>query len=359
MTERVPQPSSADESTRRSFLKRLGQTAVAGAAAASLWEEPQAPAAESHASKLAPGRVGYRVLGKTGLKVSEIGFGGHSWSYAQVPDGRGGLRKPSLDEAMRMISLGLDMGVNFFDSCTPKEEHSVPGEVIRRLGKRDQVIVSARLCHKMKGVPADKEQIYRFVDERLKLWQTDRFEILMVTNTEKDTPMSGYWDMSYSIEAVEQLKKQGKIRFAGFGCHFTHDKYFEAFAKYGAAFDICSVPYNVRHRAAEEVIPAAKKAGLGMVTIKPFARGALFKDRDLAGADTGLARDMIAFVLENPQVDCCICGVHTEEHVRENFSASWTKLTPEARKRLEKVAASGKSGPYGWLERGWLGGRYC
>jgi aryl-alcohol dehydrogenase-like predicted oxidoreductase len=99
--------------------------------------------------------------------------------------------------------------------------------------------------------------------------------------------------MSYAIEAIERLKKQGKIRFAGFGCHFTHDKYFEAFAKYGGAFDICSVPYNVRHRAAEEVIPAAKKAGLGMVTIKPFARGELLKDRDPAGAGAGLARDMV------------------------------------------------------------------
>ena len=75
-----------------------------------------------------------------------------------------------------MISLGLEMGVNFFDSCTPLEEHSVPGEVIKRLKKRDEVIVSAWLCHKMKGVPQDKQIIEKWVDERLRLWQTDRFE---------------------------------------------------------------------------------------------------------------------------------------------------------------------------------------
>jgi aryl-alcohol dehydrogenase-like predicted oxidoreductase len=253
-----------------------------------------------------------------------------------------------------MISLGLDMGVNFFDSCTPKEEHSVPGAVIKRLKKRDAVVVSARLCHKMKGVPNDKREIDRFVDERLRLWQTDYFDILMVTNTENDTPASGYWEMSHSIEAIERLKKQGKVRFAGFGCHFTPEKYLEAFAKYGKAFEICSVPYNIRHRAAEAVIPEAKMAGLAMVTIKPFARGALLERRDGPAPGAGLARDMIAFVLENSQVDVCICGVHTEAHVKENFSASWTPLTPAARDRLNQVASRTPCPEHRWLEAGWL-----
>jgi len=273
-----------------------------------------------------------------------------------VPDGRGGLRRPDPDEALRMISLGLEMGVNFFDSCTPLEEHSVPGEVIKRLKKRDQVTVSARLCHKMKGVPQDKEIITRWVDERLRLWQTDRFDILMLTNTEDDTPQSGYWDMSYSLETVDRLKKQGKIRFAGFGCHFAPQWFREAFAKYGRDWDIVSVPYNARHRGAEELLGEAEKLGLGIVTIKAFARGELLQAAAPAGGGPGLARDLVAFVLENPLVDCCIVGVHSEAHVQENFSASWTKLTPTARQRLESLAARAScEGPLAWLENGWLG----
>jgi len=341
--------------TRRGFLEHVGHGLVAGGLMASVWDDAaSACGAEAAQRGPGPGRVGSRVLGKTGLWVSEIGFGGHSWSYARVPDGRGKLRPPTLDEAARMIAIGLDMGVNFFDSCTPPEEHSVPGEVIKRLRKRDAVIVSARLCHKMKGVPKDKEIIYRWVDERLALWQTDRFELLMLTNTENDTPKSGYWDMSYSLEAVEKLKQQGKIRFAGFGCHFAPEGYREAFEKFGRAFDVCSLPYNARHRAAEEIIPQAKTLNLGMVTIKPFARGALLEKHDLAGSDAGLPRDMIAFVLQHKLVDCCICGVHTEAHVRENFSASWTKLTPDGRRRLEQLAAQTPCGEHPWLENGWL-----
>jgi aryl-alcohol dehydrogenase-like predicted oxidoreductase len=347
------------EPTRRGFLKRLGRGVIVGGmvgamAQAGLDAVEAGQPVGGAAVQPGPGRVGQRVLGKTGLKVPEIGFGGHSWAYARVPDGRGGLRKTSPQEAMRMIALGLEMGVNFFDSCTPPEEHTVPGEAVKRLGKRDAVIVSARLCHKMKGVPADKQTIYRWVDERLRLWQTDRFEILMLTNTENDTPASGYWDMSYSLEAVDRLKRQGKIRFAGFGCHFTPERYREAFEKYGRAWDICSLPYNARHRAAEEIIPLARKLDLGMITIKPFARGELLAGRKLAGPDAGLCRDLIAFVLEHRQVDCCICGVHTEEHVRENFSASWTRLTPAGRTRLETLAAQAPCRGNRWLEHGWL-----
>jgi aryl-alcohol dehydrogenase-like predicted oxidoreductase len=112
------------------------------------------------------------------------------------------------------------------------------------------------------------------------------------------------------------------------------------------------MPYNVRHRAAEKILPAAKKANLGVVTIKPFARGSLLKKRDLAGADAGLPRDMIAFVLASKQVDVCICGCHSEAQMRENFSASWTQLTPEARKRLQ-LAALTPCPSHSWLEDGW------
>lgn len=355
MTKHVSPQESTARSTRRHFLHRAGRSAVASAAAATLWDgHAPAMAARAPGAKPAEGKVGYRLLGRTGLRVSEVGFGGHSWAYARVPDRNGGRRRPSLHEAMQMIAAGLDMGVNFFDACTPTQEHTVPGQVLKRLNKRDQVIISARLCHKQKGVPADKEQIYKFVDQRLKMWQTDYFDLLMLTNTEQDTKMSGYWDMSYSIEALEKVKRQGKIRLTGFGCHFTPALFRKAIAEFGDCFDVCSLPYNVRHRVAEQIMPVAKKAGLGIVTIKPFARGALLENRDLEGADAGLARDMMAFVLENDLVDVCICGVHTIAHVRENFSASWAKLSPGGRERLKRLAAGTPCRDAAWLEQGWL-----
>ncbi len=350
MAEHVSKHEANDTSTRRRFLERLGRGAVAGSVVTPLLHDPHsADAAEATA-----GKVRYRQLGKTGLKVSEVGFGGHSWAYRQVPDGQGGFRKVTVDEAVEMIRAGLDMGINFFDSCTPMEESSVPGEALKRLRRRDDVIVSIRVSHKMKGNENDKKEIYQWTEDRLKAWQTDHVDLCLLCNTENDTPLSGYWDMSYSLEALDKLKQQGKIRFTGFGCHFTPHYFREAFEKFGRHFDICSLPYNVRHRVAEELMPEAKKLNMGVITIKPFARGSLLKKRDLADADAGLPRDMMAFVLENENVDVCTCGVHTMAHVKENFSASWTPLTPDARQRLARAATTPvTAGEYAWLEKDW------
>ena len=373
MTEHNTPDQGPAAASRRAFLKCLGQGAVAGAVG-TVFDE--ADAAGSAASASPTGCVRQRVLGKTGLKVSEIGFGGHSWSIAGVPTADGSLRQVTVDEAVEMIRTGLEMGVNFLDSCTPLEESSTPGEALKRLKARDRVIVSIRVSHMMKGRKEDRDEIYKWTDRRLALWQTDCVDLCLLCNTADDTPQSGYWDMSYSIEALDKLKQQGKIRYTGFGCHFTPELFLQAIDKFGDYFDVCSLPYNIRHRAAEVVLPAAKKKNLGIITIKPFSRGSLLTGRGLETADAsnglagsapvasspasrdlekvgaGLARDMISFVLENQQVDICTCGVHTLGQVREDFSASWTKLTPAGRKRLGIAAATPCLG-HRWLEEGW------
>lgn len=347
MGDRMSECGDKQGSTRRRFLKGVGATAAGGSVASML--SGCTGSAGADGSK---GKVRYRQLGKTGLNVSEVGFGGHSWSYARAPDGRGGFRKPTVDEAVEMIRAGLDLGVNFLDSCTPLEESSTPGEALKRLGARDRVVIGVRVSHKMHGNENDRKEIYDWTESRLKLWQTDTIDVLMLCNTENDTPHDGYWDMSYSLEALDKLKEQGKIRFTGFGCHFPPELFFHAFEHFGDYFDVCSIPYNIRHRAAERVLPEAKEAGLGTITIKPFARGSLLKSRDLAGADAGLPRDMMAFVLANEHVDIATCGVHTVEQTLENFSASWTPLTPSARERLE-TAAGTACDVHRWLEQGW------
>ncbi len=340
-----------DAPTRRRFLKQLGKGAVVGGAATPLLA---AGCGESAAAE-EPKRIKMRTLGKTGLKVSEIGFGGHSWSYKRVPDGADGYRLVNVDEAVEMIATGFDMGANFFDSCTPLDESRVPGEALKRLKRRDDAIISIRVSHMMNGNENDKQEIIKWTEDRLKLWHTDCVDLCLLCNTENDTKLSGYWDMSYAIEALDKLKQQGKIRYTGFGCHFTPDYFREAFEKFGDYFDICSMPYNIRHSAAKGLLPDAKKKNMGTITIKPFARGSLLKKKDLTGADAGLPRDLIAYVLEDENVDICTCGVHTLDQVKENFSASWTPISAEGRKRLEAmtgIAVAG--GEHAWLEEGWV-----
>jgi len=233
---------------RRAFLQQVQQGAAAGLAAGAI-----GPAMASAAAGGAPteGRVRRRRLGKSDVEVSEIGFGGHGWAYKRTPDGHGGMRQVTVDEA----------------------------------------VISVRVSHKMKGVENDKQEIYAWTEDRLRRWRTDCIDVLMLSNEVRVTDKSGYWDMTHSIEAVQKLKQQGKIRLAGFGSHFEPRWFYEAFEKFAPHFDVCSMPYNIRHRVAEEVMPAAKKAGLGVITIKPLARGSLLSGRDLAGPAQDLPRD--------------------------------------------------------------------
>jgi len=329
--------------TRRRFLHRVGTTVAAGcfgapAVAAGNATVPQVP---------------HRQLGKTGLSVSVVGFGGHSWSYPRVQDAKTGKgRPPTLDEAKAMIRHALDMGVNYFDGCTPEREHEIPGRALHELGKRKDAIICIRSIHKMKGTAADKKTLHDFINDRLKAWRTDYADIMFA-----GMATEGYWDMSYAIEALEEIKKKGQARFTGFGSHFSPPNYREAIAKYGRHFDICSMPYNVRHRAAEQVFPHAERARLGIVTIKPFARGSLFKSlkkKDPNATEPNLAAQMIRFVVNNPRVDVCICGVHTLEHVKQNFGAAITKPGAAEAHRLERLARAPTGGD-DWLEHAGVG----
>jgi len=353
MNKHVSSSENKAASTRRRFLGQLGHGAVAGGAAGGLLQDARLVTA---ADTPGEGRVKHRRLGTTDLMVSEVGFGGHSWSYKRTPDGSGGYRQLTLDEAVEMISAALDMGVNFFDSCTPLRECTLPGEALKKLKKRDQAVICVRPSHKMKGVENDKKEVYKWTEERLKAWQIDHIDLLLLSNVASVTDKSGYWDMSYSIEALDKLKKQGKIRYTGFGSHFTPKWFFVAFQKFGDYFDCCSMPYNVRHRVAEKVMPAAKKVGLGVITIKPFARGSILNKSILdENGNTDAARDMVAFVLKNKSLDVCLCGVHSMAHMKTDFSASWAKgISQSGYRRLEQIAATPvPHGEHSWLEEGW------
>ena len=326
---------------RRQFLRTSTGLAVAAAFGA--------PAV--HAGGPKPPAVPRGTLGKTGLDVPAVGFGGHSWSYARVPTGGPRPRVVNLHEATGMIGLGLDMGVNYFDACTRPEEHEVPAKALKALGKTKDAIVCIRCLHLMQGTEADKKVLKDFIEERLKVWGRDHVDIMFA-----GMATYAYWDMSFAIEALEEMKKKGQARYIGFGSHFSPNQYRVAISKYGKHFDMCSLPYNLRHRVAEQVFEEAEKAKLGIVTIKPFARGSLFKalkEDEPKASDADLASKMMRFVAANKSVDVALCGVHSEDHVRQNFGAVSQPLAADEEAALTRQAqALARGGD--WLEQHWV-----
>ena len=88
MSDRNSNRLDRSAASRRRFLGQVGRGAVSGSVAWSLLDQRTAAAGAPRS-----GKVAHRTLGKTGLDVSEVGFGGHSWAYKKVPTREGGLRE--------------------------------------------------------------------------------------------------------------------------------------------------------------------------------------------------------------------------------------------------------------------------
>jgi aryl-alcohol dehydrogenase-like predicted oxidoreductase len=300
--------------SRRDFIGNVGKGAAISAFATTGLGSFQSVFASTGGEMVAK-----RRLGKTELMISEIGIGAHTFSNW--------IQSCTEQQAIEILASARDIGVNHIDANNPELEHTIPPKAMKALNCRNDFILSVRDVRLVQGNKGDIERIYSKVDQRLQQWGTDHFDLLFMGSVYNE-----FMDLSWAIEALTKVKEQGKARFTGFGCHFSRENFKKAIDMYGDAYDVTSIPYNVFHRAAEEVFPAMKEKDLGVIVIKPFAAGSLLKSKDLTGVDKGLPRDMLSFVLANEHVHSVLPGLGSVEQGQENFSASWNPIS------VEKVA---------------------
>lgn len=215
----------------------------------------------------------YRGLGRTGLSVSEIGFG--SW-------GMGGGWGP-LDDAgaQRALDRAFELGVNFFDTALVYGQgHSeeLLGQFLR--GKRDQVIIASKVPPQtyhwpvLPGEPVTqtfpKNWVIECTERSLKNLRTDHLDVQQLHA----------WTDSYTeqldwLEAMTQLREQGKIRFFGVSAN-DWDPYGPVNAMLAGLLDSVQVIYNLfEQRPAEKLFPAAQEKNVGIIVRVPFEEGLL------------------------------------------------------------------------------------
>jgi len=276
------------EMTRRRFLQ--GATAAALGAGLlyqeDVWGEEEKK--EGQAEKAAPRK---RVLGRTGLEVTDISFGG-----MQI-------------QQERLLDLVIDRGINLI--------HTAPGYVG---GKSIRFFGNVMKRRRKEVFLALKESPIRGIDEELRILNTDHVDILV-------PPL-------HSVEAMqnpelpgayEKLKKEGKIRFSGFACH-RHMKDVMNLAVDLGYFDVMLIAYNLGNR--EELDPvlarAKKEQNMGFMAMK--------STKDL-GQYEGRASALTA-LLQNANVDTLLVGMSTFAEVEQNAAVSGRKM--------------------GWRDRLWL-----
>jgi aryl-alcohol dehydrogenase-like predicted oxidoreductase len=309
----------------------------------------------------------YRDFGNTGIKVSEVGFGGwgiggneHGHSYGPTDD------KLSLEA----INKALDMGCNFFDTADVYgfgHSEELLGKALK--SKRDRVIIATKVgsdFYQGGGFQTFTEEYIRFALEKsLDRLQTDYIDVYQLHN-----PPVRLLTKEETYGVLNALKREGRIRawgvsildpIEGLACLST------------AQPDCIQIPVNIFNaRPRESLLPTAFAAGCAVIAREPLANGFLtgkfadnprleFEEGDvrknwppdyirarieaaqrlvfLEKEKRSLTQAAIKFVLSMKEVSVTIPGTKTAEHAEENMGSSDLKpLSATELKEIETLA---------------------
>lgn len=280
----------------------------------------------------------FTKLGQTSLEVSKLALGGLFISRV------GG----EFEQAKKATLKALELGVNYIDTAPGYlNSEEVLGKILRDADK--PVILSTKLGGRPDPfLPQDKDCLMKSVEESLKLLGRDSIDILMIH--EADRPGQFAWWTDYEsyngpvLELLDTLKKDGVIRYTGVGGTTAYEM---AHVIATGRFDVVLTAFNysLLWREAEiSIIPAAKKAGMGIIVGSPLQQGALagkYAEVKKGARWLSLPRQKqfqtlykladeirmpvpelaIRFVISNPDVDCVLMGARSEREVEQNVEA--------------------------------------
>lgn len=289
----------------------------------------------------------YRKLGRTGLEVSEIGFG--CWAI-----GGTGYGPTDDEESLRALEAAWKGGVNFFDTADVYGDGHSENLIARFLkGKpREKVIVASKAGWDFYAAGGNKKNFkpehLRFAcDESLKRLQTDYIDLYQLHNPSLELIVNGD-----PVSVLKDLKKQGKIKFIGVSVHTEE----EALAVLNdSRVDTVQLILNLLdQRMLEKVLPEAQAKNIGVIAREPLACGLLtgkyksghkFAKTDhrnrwteehldlelekiskiksiLSTERLSLGRAALEFVLDQEAVSTVIPGIKTAAQVEENLKGS-------------------------------------
>jgi aryl-alcohol dehydrogenase-like predicted oxidoreductase len=329
----------------------------------------------------------YRLLGRSGLKVSALSFGAatfgggneffKAWGNTQV------------DEARRLVDLCIDTGVNLFDVANGYST-GLAEEILGKAlaGKRDKILISTKAFFPMAEGPNDlgssRFHLLAQCDASLKRLGTDHIDIYHIHAFDAFTPIEE------TLDTLNTLVHQGKVRYIACsnfsGWHLmkslaTSDRY--GWTRYVAH----QVYYSLIGRDYEsELMPLGLDQGVGALIWSPLGWGRLTgKIRrgqptpavsrlhttaesgppvddeyvytvvdalDEVAKETGKSVPQIAlnWLLQRPTVSSVIIGARNEEQLKQNLEAAGWNLTTEQVAKLDAASELPPAYPY-WHQR--------
>lgn len=191
-----------------------------------------------------------RKLGKTGLEVTPIGFGG-------IP-----IIALTRKEAEKVVKYAYRKGVNYFDTARNYgDSEEKIGAALKDV--RDEVIIATKTLQRTK-----EEAARAGLKQSLRNLQTDRIDLVQLHGIDSEDVLKKAMASDGALEALKEAKAQGTIDHIGITGHTPHVL---VKAIQTGEFDTVLVPLNVMLRnATEELIPLANKLGVGVIIMKPM-----------------------------------------------------------------------------------------
>lgn len=327
----------------------------------------------------------YRLLGRSGLLVSEICLG--TMTY-----GGSGRWKPigqlGVPEAEAQIRTAVDAGINFIDTAnvySDGDSEAILGQALKKTGiAREELVIASKVRIRMGPGPnqvgLSRGHILDAVDASLRRLQLDHIDLYQIHGQDLGTPMEE------TLRTLEDLIRSGKVRYIGISNHAAWQimKAVSISRQNGwNRFEGVQAYYSLAGRDLErEIVPMALDQGLGIMVWSPLA-GGLLSGKFVEGAKgpegarrTGfdfppvdrprafrcveamrpiakqqgvsVARVALAWLLHQPAVASVIIGAKTQEQLIDNIAATDLSLNDDDLKTLDAASALPPEYP-GWM----------
>ena len=259
-----------------------------------------------------------RRLGRTGYNATIFGLGGE------------GILRTSgcFKEAEAVIKKAVEVGVNYFDTAPAyQQSRDYLGRFLWNYAKRGDVFLSSKTHER------SYEGTMSLVQDSLRRLNTDYLDLLQLHDLREIEDIDEIFSKNGAIHALEELRKEGKVRFLGITGHHDPDILIKAIERYD--FDTVLLCANAgdKHYAPfiSSVIPVARKKGMGVIAMKVTAQG---------HAQSFISmQDAFSFSLSQ-DVDLAIIGCKTPDEVWQNalIAENFNPLSKEELSRIESKA---------------------
>ena len=327
----------------------------------------------------------YKLLGQTGLYVSELCLGTMTFGGKGYWEVMGNLRQ---DTATSMVKEAYDAGINFIDTANVYsfgESEEILGKAIKDLGlPRDELIIATKSTGIMNELPNGRGQsrhhIMNEVNASLKRLQVDHIDLYQLHGFDPLTPLEE------SLSTLNDLVRSGKVRYIGL-CNMSAWHIMKSLAisdkRNWTRFESVQAYYTIAGRDLErEVIPLLQDQKLGLMVWSPLAGGLLSgkfsregigpdgarrssfdfpvvdKERTFRCIDAmrpiaerlqvSIAQVAIAWLLAKPQVTSVIIGAKRLDQLKDNIASTRVTLSEEDMKVLDEVSTLPREYP-GWM----------